>query len=346
MRRRFQVLLGITTVAALTVLSGCSADSGDGADQPPEGALTVYSGRTENLIGPLMDDFTEQTGIPVAVRYGQSADLALQIDTEGDSTPADVYISQSPGAAGYLADQGRLQQLSKKTLAKVQKRFEDPSGHWVGMSGRVRVMVYNTDTVTDKQFPKSVFDLTGEEYRGKVALAPANGSFQDFVTAMRIQFGKEKTQQWLDGMAANESPTYANNTAIVEAAARGEVPMGLVNHYYNERAKVENASTPTENYFFPDGDIGSLLIATAVGVVNGTDQASEADKLVAFLLSEQAQEFFANETFEYPLAEGVAPPHGLPPLDSLDYTSVDLGKLGEGFGETLQMIEASGLNTN
>src|SRR5690606_20162965 len=208
------------------------------------GTLTVYSGRNEELIQPLLDDFTEETGIGVDVRYGDSADLALLIEEEGGNTPADLFISQSPGAVGYLAEQGRLADIGEDVLGLVDEGdaaedgtwvalfgrvrtlvyntdLVDPAtlpdsvvelpvgegrladigedvlglvdegdaaedGTWVGLSGRVRTLVYNTDLVDPATLPDSVLDLTDEEYAGQVALAPTNGSFQDFVTVLRV----------------------------------------------------------------------------------------------------------------------------------------------------------------
>ncbi|MDA9912875.1 extracellular solute-binding protein [Candidatus Nanopelagicales bacterium] len=334
---------GVAALAAgVLVLSACSS-SEDGAASSDPNAVTVYSGRTENLIGPLLAEFTEQTQIPVDVRYGDSADLALLINEEGDRSPADVFISQSPGAIGFLAGENRLGQIPQEALKRVEPAFRNKDGQWVGLSGRVRVLVYNKDEVKESDLPPSVFDLTGADYQGQVALAPTNGSFQDFVTAMRADSGEEATQNWLDGMAANDAVSYANNTAIVEAVGRGEIPMGLVNHYYNARAQAENPDVASENYFFPNKDIGSLLIATAMGILDSANQTQEAQELVTFLLSDSAQEFFSTETSEYPLAKGVPSPPGVPPLDSLEYDTVDLDSLGGGLAKTLEMIEASGL---
>jgi len=218
------------------------------------------------------------------------------------------------------------------------------AGEWVGLSGRVRVLVYNTAAVDPATLPDSVLDLTGPEYQGKVAVAPSNGSFQDFVSAMRIQHGDDVTNQWLEGMAANDSPAYANNTAIVAAVGRGEVPMGLVNHYYNVRAKAEDPSVESENYYFPNGDIGSLLIVTAAGVVNTSKNSEAAERLVRFLLTEEAQQYFATETDEYPLAAGVQPSESVPPLDSLGAATVDFDQLGAEFQSTIEMIAASGID--
>lgn len=325
--------------AILVAVLGLVGASCGGEDE----TITVYSGRTENLIGPLLEDFAEATGIEVEVRYGKSADLALLIHQEGDRSPADVFISQSPGAVGFLAGEGRLRPVGDEVLSLVPAGFRNARGLWVGVSGRVRVIVYNRDLVDSAELPASVFDLIDERFRGRVAVAPANGSFQDFVTAMRETHGDDATLAWLEGLEANEARTYANNTSIVQAVGRGDVPMGLVNHYYNLRAKAEDPGVGSENYFFPDRDIGSLLIVTAAGVLATTDHPDLAERFVAYMLSEAAQRFYSEQTFEYPLAAGVEPPAALPPLASIEVATYDFDQLGGGLERTRELIDGSGL---
>ena len=327
-----------TLLVVLALLSSSCAGTDD--------TITVYSGRTENLIGPLLEDFTEATGIDVEVRYGKSADLALLIHEEGDRSPADVFISQSPGAVGFLAGEGQLQPVGQDVLSLVPAEFRNAGGLWVGLSGRVRVIVYNRDLVDPSELPASVFDLTDERFRSLVAVAPTNGSFQDFVTAMREIHGDDSTLAWLEGLVDNDARTYANNTSIVQAVGRGDVPIGLVNHYYNLRAKAENPGAPSENYYFPDRDIGSLLIVTAVGVVSTTDHPDLADRFVEFMLSESAQRFYSEQTFEYPLAAGVEPSAGLPPLSGIEVTTYDFDQLAGGLERTRELIDESGLENS
>jgi len=314
-----------------------------GACSSGERRITVYSGRTENLIGPLLQDFTDATGIAVAVKYGSSDELALLISEEGNRSPADVFISQSPGAIGFLAEADRLTPLDSSVLDLVDPEFRNVDGLWVGLSGRVRVLVYNTDTVDPGSLPESVFDLTDPVYEGRLGVAPANGSFQDFVTAMRELHGDDATLAWLEGLEANNAQTYANNTAIVQAVGRGEVSLGLVNHYYNVRVQAEDPGAPSENYYFPDGDIGSLLIVTAAGVLASSDDGDLSGQLIEFMLGETAQTFFSRETLEYPLASGVSPSGSLPALDTLNIATYDFDRLGGGLGRTKQLIDASGL---
>ena len=307
-------------------------------------ALTVYSGRTQNLVGPLLERFNQETGIAIDVKYGDSAELALLLAEEGDRSPADVFFSQSPGATGFLAGKGRLAQLDTGLLGKVDQRFHNRDGRWVGVSGRQRVLVYNTELVAERDLPDSVLELTGDRFTGKLALAPSNGSFQDFVTAMRQLEGEDATTRWLKAMAGNKPRTYANNNAIVEAVSRGEVPMGLVNHYYNYRFQQERPDTPSRNHGFADGDVGALVIPSTASVLAGSDKADKAARLVEFLLSPEAQRYFSDQTFEYPLVQGIPAAPGLPPLASLHSPDYDVDALGGGLERTVELIRSSGFN--
>ena len=349
---------GVVLVA--TGLAACGSGSGEAAGVETGGAtgsetggaaggaaddavLTVYSGRTENLIQPLLDSFAEETGVEVDVRYFDSADLALLIEQEGDRSPADVFISQSPGALGYLNGLGVLTELDGDVLDLVSEDFQAADGTWVGLSGRVRTLVYNTDLVTEADLPGSVFDLTDPAYAGKVALAPSNGSFQDFVTALRESEGDAPAQEWLGAMAENGSPAYSGNSAIVQAVAAGEVPMGLVNHYYNYRQLAEDPASPTANHFFDAGDIGNLNIVTGVAVVKTTDDPELSNDFVEYVLGTEAQTFFSEETFEYPLVEGVEPGTDLPAIEDLGIARFDLDSLGGGLERTQELIDEAGL---
>jgi iron(III) transport system substrate-binding protein len=322
---------------ALLVASAAVGCGGDGE------RLTIYSGRTRELIDPLLQRFNEDTGIKIDVRYADSAELALLIDTEGDRSPADVFISQSPGAVGFLDNAGRLRELPAAVLDRVPDDDHAADGRWVGLTGRVRTLVYNTDDVDPAELPDSVLDLTDEQYRGRLGVAPENGSFQDFVTAMRVELGEDETLAWLRGIAENDPRTYPNNVSILEAVGRGEIEMGLVNHYYDFRAKAEDPDLPTALHFFSEGDLGGLLLVTAASVVDTADRVPEAERLVEYLLDDDAQRYFSEETLEYPLAEGAEAAPVLPPLASLARSRIDFEELG-GLDRTVELIDESGIS--
>lgn len=329
-------LTGVVLVGlCATMLTACSSDSDE--------TLTIYSGRNKNLIEPILKDFTEDTGVKVEVKWGSTSELALLLSEEGDKTKADMFISQSPGAIGFLAEKNLLGTLPEETLKKVNKDFRGTNGNWIGLSGRVRCAIISTEDSKASDVPGSVFDLTDAKYKGKVAVAPKNGSFQDFVTAMRLQHGDDKAKAWLEGLKKNDAVTFKNNLTTIKGVDAGEAKIGLVNHYYNARILKNNKDAKTKNVFFDKGDIGNLLISTGIAPLKASKKSEAANKLADYLTSEKAQKYFSTKTMEYPLAEGVEAPKGLPKLSEVDYASIDVNKLGGGLKATLEMIESSGL---
>ncbi len=329
---------GLSDLAG-TIHSGDCVDAGDTE-------VTIYSGRSEDLVQPVLDAFSCASGISVAVKYGDPTELAFALEQEGDRTPADVFLSKSPGAVGFLSNEGLLAPLSSETLELVDEQNRAADGDWVGVSGRMRVMVYNVDNVPEDELPTSVFELTGEDYRGRVALPANNGSFLDWFTVFRAVEGDDAAIQWLDDMAANDPIITESNRPTVDAVGRGEFDFGLVNHYYNFQEKEAiGADHRAENHSFATDDIGSLLIITAAGMTSASDDTAAAESLIAYLLSDSAQTYFTQETLEYPLADGVAPADVLPALDQgTNDFDVDFDSLGDGLQRTVEIIEASGIN--
>ncbi|MFY2557441.1 iron ABC transporter substrate-binding protein [Corallococcus terminator] len=304
--------------------------------------LTVYSGRNEKLVGPLLKKFTEKTGVEVKVRYGETPQLAATLLEEGDKTPADVFFAQDAGALGALGNAGRLQALPKATLDKVDARFRSPTGLWVGASGRARVVAYNTKKVKPADLPKSILGFTDAKWKGRLGWAPTNASFQSFVTALRLLKGDEAATAWLKGVQANEPRVYKNNAAVVEALGRGEIDAGFVNHYYLYAAKKSNAELPVANYFVAAGDPGALVNVAGVGILQGTKQAESAQKFAAFLLEPEAQTYFSQETYEYPLVKGVKTADALPTLAKVGSPDLDLSKLDDLRG-TVKLLQDTGV---
>ena len=326
----------LSTLVTALVLAGC------GADDSKSDSLTVYSGREEELVQPLIDMFEETTGMTVDVRYGESAELAATIAEEGGNSPADVFFSQDPGSLGAVDDE--LAELPQGTLDRVAERFRDSGGKWVGTSGRTRVLAYNTDALTEDQVPDSVFDLTDPAWKGNIGIAPTNASFQAFVTAMRLSAGEERTKQWLIDLKQNDPKTYEKNTPIVEALATGEIELGLVNHYYLYLVKEEQPEAPVANHFLAKGDPGALVSVAGAGTLASAGNTEGAQRFIDFLLSDEGQRFYTDsaEEAEYPLVAGIEAKKGLPPLDTLEGPNVDLSTFGAELSTTLELLRETG----
>ncbi len=305
--------------------------------------LTVYSGRSEELVGPILAQFEELTGAKINVQYASSAEMAATLLEEGENSPADLFYSQEPGALGALANEDMLAELPADILELIDPRFSSRDRLWVGLTARARAVVYNTERLTADDIPESILDFTDPQWRGRLGWVPSNASFQSFVTALRVVEGEDVAREWLEGVQANEPYVYANNTATVQAAIDGEIDAGFVNHYYLERMLAESGGNlPAENYIYTNGDPGALVNATGVGILTTARNPEAAEVLVRFLLTEEAQTYFAEETFEYPLLPGVETNPRLVPLDEIQTPDLDLSQL-EDLEGTLQLLTDVGL---
>jgi iron(III) transport system substrate-binding protein len=324
-----------------TALAACGA--GPGSD---DGVLTIYSGRNEALVGPLLERMEQAVGGPVEVRYGSTGEIAAQLLEEGADSPADVFFSQDAGALGAVAGAGLLAELPADVVAPALERYRAADGTWVATSARARVVAYNTGLVPEAELPASADDLLAPRWKGRIGFAPSNASWLSFVTGLRLVRGEDGAREWLTAFAAQEPQAFENNIATLDAVASGTVDVGLVNHYYlYERLReVDPASVPVRNHYVPGDPLGLVNVA-GVGVTAASGDVERAQAAVAFLLSAEAQQYFVDETAEYPVVAGVTPADqeiGLEPLESLSPPDVDLADLSS-LAETEAMLQEVGL---
>lgn len=344
---KFAIIGGAVAAAIIAGVVGFVATSGtDPAEEPvttstePE-MLTIYSGRSESLIGPIIEQFEQDTGIETEVRYGKTAGLALAILEEGQNSPADIYFAQDAGALGALSKEGRLLTIPAPILQEVDDAFKSSDGEWVGITGRARVVDYNTDLVDKSELPSSIWGFVEPEWKGKIGWAPPNGSFQSFVTALRVMEGDDRAREWLLGIMANEPIAYSGNTPTVEGIARGEVHVGFVNNYYLQRFLAEDPEFPVAHHY-TNGDAGSMINIAGVGIVDTTQDQDLAERFIEYMLSDKAQNFFATTTYEYPLAGNAEVVGPQSPLENINVPDIDLSDLDdlEGTLDLLRDINA------
>ncbi|MBE7323413.1 iron ABC transporter substrate-binding protein [Nocardioides sp. Y6] len=331
-RLRLGALLAALTLAPL---AACSSEGDDDT-------LVVYVGRDEGLVGPLLKQFTDETDIEVDARYTATPDALALLLEEGEDTPADVFVSQDAGALGALSEAGMLQTLPEEITGQVPAQFTSADDTWVGLTARARVIAYNSEKLDEDQVPTTVGALTDEKWAGRVGFPPGNASFQAFVTGFRAAEGDDAARQWLTDMVANDVQTFENNLDTLEAIENGTVDLGLINHYYlfGLRAELGAENVVTELKFPEAGDPGALVNVTGAATLS---DHPDAEALVEWLVAEDAQQYFAEETFEYPLLPGVEAPEGLPELTSLKGPLEDLAEL-EDLEATLAMLEEVGLS--
>ena len=305
------------------------------------GKLVVYSGRSKSLVDPIIQQFKGATGIDVRVKYASTGQLAATLLEEGNNSPADVFYAQDPG--GLAAVSAMMSTLPADVIELTPQWARSSAGHWVGITGRARVVVYGTDNLSAADLPDDLWGFTQPEWKGRVGWAPTNGSFQAMVTALRVGWGEASTEEWLLAMLANDVKDYPKNTPQVAAAASGEIDVGLVNHYYLYRFLAEEGEDfPARNAHLRAGGPGSIVLVSGAGILNTADNPENAEQFIRFLLSQVGQQYFAGSTFEYPLVADVRPSVLLTPLADIaqpDITLADLSDLA-GTQALLQKVGA------
>ncbi len=333
-------LRAVVTVLVLAVSlgwGGCSRGS-DG--------LVIYSGRNKNLVGPLLERFERDTGVDVRIKYADTGESLATLLEEGESTDADVFLSQDAGALGILAERGRLVELPPDLLDLVDSRFRHGGGRWIGVTGRARVIAFNTAMLQASDVPDDVLDVVDPKWQGKVGFPPTNASFIAFVAALRERIGPDRTRAFLEGLRNNGAKRYDNNILTLNAIANGEIQLGLVNHYYLHAELKERKDAPVANHYPGQeaGQEGTFVNVSGVGIVNGTNRPEDADRFVRYLLDRGAQEFFRDETAEYPMRKGIDPIPELPPLERLRTYDIQLSAIGDDLEAAVQLIKDVGLS--
>lgn len=349
MRKSTRRALALSAIATTLMLAACAPiqapvqTEAAAEDAATSNTVVIYSGRSENLVGPLIEQFEAATGIDAEVRYGSTPEIAATLLEEGANSPADLFFAQDPGGLGAIANAGLLATLPEEITGAVLEEFRSPDGQWVGVAGRARVAVYNTDTLTPEDLPDSLQGFTDPNWAGRVAWAPTNASFQAMVTAMRVLEGEEATKAWLEDMIANGTVVFEGNAPIVEAVGAGEVEVGLVNHYYLYRFLAEQGEEfAARNYFLPGGGPGSLVMVAGTGRLASGANEENALAFIEYLVSPEAQEYFVTQTNEYPVIDGVAAPEGLTPISELNRASIALTDLADLQGTT-RLLQEVGL---
>ena len=303
--------------------------------------LVIYSGRSESLVDAVIQQFSQATGIEVEVKYAGTSQLAATLLEEGDRSPADIFFAQDPGGLGAVEEM--LDVLPDHVLSRVPDWARSPGGKWVGLSGRARTVVYNPERIDEEELPDDIWEFQNPEWKNRIGWAPTNASFQTMVTAMRALWGENKTSQWLKGVQANNPVIYPKDTPQVAAVAADEIDVGLVNHYYLFRfLSEEGEDFAARNYHPRAGGPGATIMVAGAGILGSSDNSDAAERFLEFMLSRVGQQYFAGQTFEYPLVEGIQVPHVLVPLEEINHPSIPLRDLADLEG-TQRLLRETGV---
>ncbi|WP_102157981.1 iron ABC transporter substrate-binding protein [Zhihengliuella halotolerans] len=351
MKNLSKAITAASALVALAALSACGSngsspeadDTAVAAEPASDESLVLYSGRDEELIAPLVEQFTDETGIEVEVRYAGTPEMNALLLEEGDATPADVFLSQDAGALGSLAKADLLAELPENLASQVPAELTSSDGSWVGLTGRARVIAFDGDKLSADEVPDTVDALVEDEWKGRVGFPPGNASFQSFVTALRVLEGEDAAATWLEALAGNDPVLTEKNGPTLEMVNNGQLDLGLINHYYwYQLAAEQGAENMRAELKFLPGDAGGIVNVTGAAVLAGSGEDENALAFVEFLLADSAQTYFAEETFEYPLVPGSPAPEGLPALDELTNPELDLSDL-DSLEESQSMLADAGL---
>lgn len=332
MTRRTLSAAFVAVVALTLVATACgNSSSGGGSGKP---TLTLYSGQHEQTTNAMVAAFTKQTGIKVKVRSDDEAVLAAQIGQEGSRSPADVFYTENTPPLVSLSEKSLLSPVDAATLADVPARFDSPAKDWVGVSARVVTIVYNTDRLKAADLPRSVLDLAGSSWKGKLAISPGETDFQPIVTSIAKSEGDAATLRWLKAVKANGAAhTYPDNEALVSAVNKGQAELGVINHYYwfRLRKEVGAAATHSAIAYLAPRDVGYVLDVSGAAVLKASRHQAEAQQLVRFLVSRQGETILArSDSYEYPVGSKVAASSELRPFDQLEPNAMTVADLGDG----------------
>ena len=340
----------VAAVLLLAGLAGCREGREEGAaaagPRAPgaaadDGPLLVYSGRSRELMTPLFERFERSSGIGLEVRWGGSEELAAALVTEGTATPADLFLSRGATPLGGLSRKGLLRELPADVVRGVPAHFagREQKHDWAGLSGRARSVLYDPASTRPEVLPRSLEELADPRHRGRFALAPGHPSFQAQVAAYRVRHGEEALDDLLARVHANDPRLYASEQDVLRAVSSGEATWGLVEHDLPSRGEPEGAGGRVALHFM-DVDGATFVDVAGVGVLSGDPRALE---LVRFLLDEEAQDHFAEQAHEYPLARGTPPEAGLPTLEALRAPRVDFADVAAVLEETRRALRRHGL---
>jgi iron(III) transport system substrate-binding protein len=345
----------VAAAVAVATLAGCSSKSSSSDSSATTGSgstsgttITLYNGQHPETTQALLAAFEKQTGIHVRERDGDETELAQQIEQEGGSSPADVFYTENSPPLMALEGKGLLSALPGDVLAAVPSQYNSPQGDWVGVTGRVSVMVYNTSQLSASQLPKSIMDLADPQWKGKLAIAPTETDFQPIVTSVAKSKGTQAAETWLKAIKSNAAKHIEPDNETVTADVNdGQAAIGLINHYYWYRLAKEVGSSKVHSaigYFAPQ-DPGYIIDVSGAGVLKSSKHQAAAEQLVAFLVSAAGQQVIsgpASDSFEYPLRPGVAASSELRPFSELQPAPLSIADLGDG-AESLQLLEQTQL---
>ena len=306
--------------------------------------VTIYSSRNEQLIKPLLDKYTEETGVKIELVTDKTGPLMARLQAEGKNTPADMLLTVDAGNLWQAAEQGLLQPVTSTVLeTNVPAKYRDPKGQWTGLSLRARTILYDPNKVEASQL-STYADLADPKWKGKLCLRTSKSVYnQSLVASMIENLGSDKTEQiirgWVDNLATD---VFTDDTSLLEAIAAGQCEVGLTNSYYYGRILDEKPGFPVQIFWANQDTTGTHVNISGAGVIANSDNPSGALKLIEWLSSDEAQGIYASSDKEFPVKEGVDKSELLKSWGEFKPDDINVQKFGSLQTQAIQMMDKAG----
>lgn len=342
-------LLYITSVMFAGILAGCTDRAGlaPTAGGPPAGGqLVVYSSRSERFVNDLLAKFQSETGIIVkALHAGEGA--VNKVKEEAGNVQADIFISNDIGALEHLRMAGLLQGYTPQGIETIDPRYRAADNSWYALSARTRVLMYNKDLISEEEMPKTIWELTDPRWKGRFAITRGgNSSMIGHISALRYEWGDEKTAAWIAGVRDNAGAILGGHGDIRRAVGAGEFTFGLVNNYYYHQQLLE----PTDNnvgVIYPDqgdGEMGAVVNAAGVGFIRSAPNPEGARRFLDWILLPENQREFSYASLEVPINPDIEAIGEAARISDYRVHGMPLSELGSYWEGTRELIERSGLD--
>lgn len=333
--------LTLATVIAGTLLPALASAAGE---------VNLYSARNEELIKPLLDKFTEQSGIEVKLITGKAEALQKRLELEGENSPADILVTTDAGNLHRASEAGLLQVIDSETLEKaIPENLRDTDNEWFGLTYRARPIFYVKDKVKPEEL--STYEaLTDPQWKGRICIRSSDNIYNQSLTAsMLAADGAEKTQAWADGLVKNLArPPKGGDRDQIQAAAAGQCDVAIANSYYyagmltgNDEAQKEAANKVA--IFWPNqDDRGTHINISGIAVTKSAKNKDNAIKLIEFMVGEEAQKWYAETNGEYPVVADIPASELLKSWGEFKADSLNLSVLGENNAEAVRIMDRAG----
>ncbi|MDW7740238.1 MAG: extracellular solute-binding protein [Bacillota bacterium] len=342
MKFKFSLALLILSVIMFTLV-GCGRDS---INEDAAGELVIYSSRNENFVNPLLEKFEAETGIKVLALHAGGG-VVSRIVEEAGNPRADIFISNDIGALEYLRMEGLLQEFEPDGIDTIDQRYRAIDNSWFALSARTRVFIYNKDLISEEEMPKTVWELTDEQWKGQFAITRGgNSGMIAHISALRYEWGDELTAQWISQVKENAGAIMEGHGDIRRAVGAGEFRFGLVNNYYYHQQLRE----PTNNNvgaIYPDqaeGEMGAVINGAGIAFIKGSPNPDNAKTFINWLLLPENQREFSYASLEVPINPTIEAIDEAAVISEYRVQEMHLSMLGEYFLDTKELIERAGLD--